>query len=80
MLPVPTGSVLAFVLRPAACRGAPGAMHPGRETHVDLSRKRVLVVDDHPGMLSTIRQALEMCGISGAHTVRSAQELSLIHI
>ena len=41
---------------------------------MDLSRKRVLVVDDHPGMLNTMRRALEMCGISGAHMVRSAQE------
>lgn len=41
---------------------------------MDLSRKRVLVVDDHPGMLNTLRRALEMCGISGAHTVRSAHE------
>lgn len=41
---------------------------------MDLSRKRVLVVDDHPGMLSSLRRALEMCGISGAHAVRSAHE------
>lgn len=41
---------------------------------MDLSRKRVLVVDDHPGMLNTMRRALEMCGISGAHMVRSAHE------
>lgn len=41
---------------------------------MDLSRKRVLVVDDHPGMLNSLRRALEMCGISGAHTVRSAHE------
>jgi len=41
---------------------------------LDLSRKRVLVVDDHPGMLNSLRRALEMCGISGAHAVRSAQE------
>lgn len=41
---------------------------------MDLSRKRVLVVDDHPGMLNTLRRALEMCGISGAHAVRNAHE------
>jgi DNA-binding response OmpR family regulator/lipopolysaccharide biosynthesis regulator YciM len=41
---------------------------------MDLSRKRVLVVDDHPGMLNTMRRALEMCGISGAHMVRSAPD------
>lgn len=41
---------------------------------MDLSRKRVLVVDDHPGMLNSLRRALELCGISGAHAVRSAHE------
>lgn len=41
---------------------------------MDLSRKRVLVVDDHPGMLNSLRRALEVCGISGAHAVRNAHE------
>src|SRR5690606_16118063 len=43
-------------------------------TRVDLSRKRVLVVDDHPGMRNSLRRALEVCGISGAHAVRNAHE------
>jgi DNA-binding response OmpR family regulator len=41
---------------------------------MDLSRKRVLVVDDHPGMLSSLRQALSACGINSAHAVRNARE------
>ncbi|MCC6535737.1 MAG: response regulator [Burkholderiales bacterium] len=41
---------------------------------MDLNRKRVLVVDDHPGMLSSLRRALEVCGINGAHAVRNANE------
>jgi DNA-binding response OmpR family regulator/Flp pilus assembly protein TadD len=41
---------------------------------MDLNRKRVLVVDDHPGMLSSLRRALEACGVTGAHAVRSARE------
>jgi len=41
---------------------------------MDLTRKRVLVVDDHPGMLSSLRHALAACGISTAHAVRNAQE------
>lgn len=41
---------------------------------MDLSRKRVLVVDDHPGMLSSLRQALAACGITSAHAVRNARD------
>ncbi len=41
---------------------------------MDLNRKRVLVVDDHPGMLNSLRRALELCGISGCHAVRNAHE------
>jgi CheY-like chemotaxis protein/predicted Zn-dependent protease len=41
---------------------------------MDLSRKRVLVVDDHPGMLGSLRRALEACGIASPHLVRSAHE------
>jgi tetratricopeptide (TPR) repeat protein len=41
---------------------------------MDLNRKRVLVVDDHPGMLNSLRRALEACGIRGAHTVGSARD------
>lgn len=41
---------------------------------MDLSRKRVLVVDDHPGMLASLRRALEACGIGNPHPVRSAHE------
>jgi len=41
---------------------------------MDLGRKRVLVVDDHPGMVSSLRQALDACGIKSAHTVRTATQ------
>lgn len=41
---------------------------------MDLSKKRVLVVDDRPGMLSSLRHALTACGISSAHTVRTAHD------
>jgi len=41
---------------------------------MDLTRKRVLVVDDHPGMLASMRRALEACGIGNANTVRNAHE------
>lgn len=41
---------------------------------MDLTRKRVLVVDDRPGMLSSLRCALEACGVTGAHAVRNARE------
>jgi DNA-binding response OmpR family regulator/Tfp pilus assembly protein PilF len=41
---------------------------------MDLNRKRVLVVDDHPGMRHSLRRALEICGIKGAHAVTSAHE------
>jgi CheY-like chemotaxis protein/Tfp pilus assembly protein PilF len=41
---------------------------------MDLSRKRVLVVDDHPGMLASLRRSLEACGIGSPHTVRSAHD------
>ncbi|RPI44869.1 MAG: response regulator, partial [Betaproteobacteria bacterium] len=41
---------------------------------MDLSRKRVLVVDDHPGMRNSLRRALEVCGIKGAHAVTNAHE------
>jgi len=41
---------------------------------MDLARKRVLVVDDHPGMLASMRRALEACGLGNANTVRNAHE------
>ena len=41
---------------------------------MDLNRKRTLVVDDHPGMLSSLTRALEACGIRTAHAVRNAHE------
>jgi DNA-binding response OmpR family regulator len=41
---------------------------------MDLSKKRTLVVDDHPGMLTSLRRALEACGISNPHAVRNARE------
>ncbi len=41
---------------------------------MDLNRKRVLVVDDHPGMRHSLRRALEVCGIKGAHAVTTAHE------
>jgi DNA-binding response OmpR family regulator/Flp pilus assembly protein TadD len=41
---------------------------------MDLRGKRVLVVDDHPGMLQSLRRTLEVCGISGCHAVRNAHE------
>jgi CheY-like chemotaxis protein len=41
---------------------------------MDLTRKRVLVVDDHPGMLKSLRRALEACGIGSPHAVRNAHE------
>ena len=41
---------------------------------MDLNRKRVLVVDDHPGMRNSLRRALEVCGIKGAHAVTNAHQ------
>ncbi len=41
---------------------------------MELKRKRTLVVDDHPGMLSPLTRALEACGIRTAHAVRNAHE------
>ena len=41
---------------------------------MDLARKRTLVVDDHPGMLSSLTRALEACGIRAPHAVRNAHE------
>jgi CheY-like chemotaxis protein len=41
---------------------------------MDLNRKRTLVVDDHPGMLSSLTRALEACGVRAAHAVRNAHE------
>ena len=41
---------------------------------MDLSRKRVLVVGDHPGMLASLRRALEVCGIRNPIAVRNAHE------
>jgi DNA-binding response OmpR family regulator/Flp pilus assembly protein TadD len=41
---------------------------------MDLNRKRTLVVDDRPGMLSTLKRALEASGIRSPHAVRSAHE------
>src|SRR5262245_17308696 len=41
---------------------------------MDLSRMRVLVVDDHPGMLVSLRRALEACGIVNLHGARNAGE------
>ena len=35
---------------------------------------RVLVVDDHPGMLVSLRRALEACGIGSPHAARNAAE------
>ena len=35
---------------------------------------RVLVVDDHPGMLVSLRRALEACGIGNPHAARNAAE------
>ena len=35
---------------------------------------RVLVVDDHPGMLVSLRRALEACGIVNLHGARNAAE------
>ena len=35
---------------------------------------RVLVVDDHPGMLVSLRRALEACGIVNLHGARNANE------
>ena len=35
---------------------------------------RVLVVDDHPGMLVSLRRALEACGIGNLHAARNATE------
>jgi DNA-binding response OmpR family regulator/Tfp pilus assembly protein PilF len=41
---------------------------------MDLNRKRTLVVDDRPGMLSSLKRALEACGVRNPHAVRSAHE------
>ena len=35
---------------------------------------RVLVVDDHPGMLTSLRRALEACGIGNPHAAHNANE------
>jgi DNA-binding response OmpR family regulator len=41
---------------------------------MDLSRKRVLVVGDQPGMLASLRRALEVCAIRNPLAVRNAHE------
>ncbi|HTP96808.1 MAG TPA: tetratricopeptide repeat protein [Burkholderiales bacterium] len=41
---------------------------------VDFTQKRVLIVDDHPGMLSSMRATMSAFGVTMSNTARNANE------